>query len=112
MELREFISSTIKEIVDGVVEARQIIKEHGATIPGTDKTKGGFNDVSYETHKNRIEIVEFETILTDTDVSGKTGKIGVSFGSFGAGYENKKGGESTSCTRVKFYIPIVYPPSR
>ena len=106
MELREFISATLADIIGGVVDARK--KVTGAIVAPNFKNDHRHLVVS-DGNKNLLETVEFEVILTDKGVSEKSKGIGVSFGSFGLGYKNEKGGENTSSTKIKFGVPIVFP---
>lgn len=105
MELKEFITATLTDIIGGVIAAR---KETGDALIGINYDYGGYACVSTD-KKNIFQNVEFEVILTDKMSAGDSKGIGVSFGNFGAGYKKEKGDENASCTMVRFTIPIVYP---
>lgn len=106
MDLQEFISATLTEIYNGVTQARENCPEM-AIAP--NRRSGGVSLGKNADAYPNVDVVEYEVILTDKELSDKSKGIGVSFGSFGAGYENRKGGENTSSTKLKFSIPIVFP---
>jgi hypothetical protein len=94
MELKEFISSTLSDIIEGVADARNNINSNKAVIVP---------------NAGRIYEVEFEVELSDLE-SKENGKgIGVAFANIGIGVKGSECESGSSRTRIKFSIPIGYP---
>ena len=121
MELKEFITSTLVEIAEGVYEAAPRYQElNGAVNPsklsivstlGGDtlysaaaKKPGSDSDYAYH-----LSTIEFEIGLTDhSNSEGKAG-IGVAFAALGIGGSSKEETGASSITKVKFNIPVKLP---
>lgn len=112
MELREFIKTSIAEIVAGVADAKEEIREHGATA-GAEKLYGYVkeNKVLTNAAGNPITFVDFDIALAETNSKDTKGGIGVFLGGVGAGSQGASHGESTSHSRIKFKVPVVLPQS-
>lgn len=109
MELSDFISSTITQIVDGVVDAQEKTKNTGCMI-NPDNIKVSDRGV-YSHNNGYVGLIDFEVGLTEGDKSeGKAG-IGVFLGSIGIGANTKMDTNTVSMTSVRFSIPIVLPKS-
>ena len=109
MELKEFIKTTLEQIVEGAVSAQQTIKAKGGIVNPSNMSfqkDGAWN--SYN-HAMPQEVV-FDVGLTSTDKSGSTEGIGVFLGSISLGKKNDVGIEQVAITKVKFVIPLVLPP--
>ena len=109
MELKEFIKTTLEQIVEGAASAQQAIKAKGGIVNPSNMSfqkDGAWN--SYN-HAMPQEVV-FDVGLTSTDKSGSTEGIGVFLGSISLGKKNDVGIEQVAITKVKFVIPLVLPP--
>ena len=109
MELKEFIEETLMQIVEGVKSAQGRGLVFGAVInPGyvdAKEQRATYNSVGYT-----INEVEFEVTLTVTEgIENKKG-IGVAFGNFAIGGQNKSDVNNTSLTKIKFSVPVGLPP--
>jgi len=111
MELKDFVKATLEQIVEGVVNAQDSIKPHGASINPTSLryTKDGQNN-NFD-HAMPQDVV-FDVGLTSTDKSGSSEGIGVFLGSINLGKKNNTGSESVAITKVKFTVPLVLPPGK
>lgn len=98
MELKEFIITTMTEIHKGIIESRESCP--GMLIAPNRRQGGVYQGKDASIHQD-IDVIEYEVILTDKDLSNKSKGIGVSFGSFGADYENKKGGRKYIQHQIK-----------
>ena len=116
MELREFISETIIQIMEGIIDAQEAVANKNGLVnpkrlgntPG-DTPMAVVVDEYTKGVNRRIEIIDFEVALTEVEKSDKKVGIGVGFSNITMGSERKKGGENTSFTTVKFSIPVVFP---
>jgi hypothetical protein len=86
MELKEFVSNTIKQIADGLQEANIYIKEKGG-----EGVENGYKRIMFD----------IAVTTTDEDKSGVGGKITVAK-IFNAGAETENTSNKTQFSRVEF----------
>lgn len=110
MNLQEFIKTALADIVAGVAEAREDAKKHGATI-GSNRVYGHLKEAKIVTdEKDRpVTSVEFDIALAEANAKDTKGGIGVFLGTVGLGSQGASHGESSSHSRIKFSVPIVFP---
>lgn len=118
MELKDYISETIKQIVIGISDAKTAVEGMDVII-NPDKTvgeKGEFwvplKDSMSLRIERRVQLIEMEIQigLSESDTTSVGGKVGISVFSFGANSEGQK--ENTNQNRVKFSIPICLPVTK
>lgn len=107
MELKEFISETLTQIMEGVIDAQNKVKESGALIApsfgtSTDKCiKSG--DLFIEVYE-----VEMNVSLTVVDKEGKKSGVGIEkYVKIGVSGESNT--ENSAMNSIKFKIPITFP---
>jgi len=114
MELQQFVTTALKQIVDGVTEAQEAMEGDGEVNPHL------WNQLRAEAAKHGIlesnagkwvHMVEFDVAVTAGESSGKKGGIGVMVGSVGIGSQRAQNTESTTVSRLRFSIPVAYPRS-
>lgn len=95
MELKEFVTKTLVEIIEGVTEAQSKAKDApGGVVP---------------TKADPIERVAFDVALTTSKSKESKGGIGVFLGGAGIGGQKQAAGEAKSFSRIKFSVPILLP---
>lgn len=94
MDVKEFISEALTQIVDGVVDAQQQTKEKNAVI--------------VPCYKN-LKTVTFDIAVTVIEGKETSGKAGISVWSIGAGVGGKTESSSSTVSRIKFEIPLELP---
>lgn len=102
MELQEFVTKTLQQILEGVKDAQNIVsKEHGAVNPEVYGSPKGLT-----VHGNRpLEYVDFDVAVATSEGSDLSGGISV----MGIGAKGATSGESSSVSRIKFRVPIALP---
>src|ERR1700677_4252002 len=98
MELKDFVSETIKQIIDGVVAAEAYGKNKGARVnplhlPVRDEN-GVKHDITF-----RADIphdIEFDVAVTATQGTETKGGIGVFVGAIGLGSHGQSNKENES----------------
>jgi hypothetical protein len=73
MQLKDFVTETLRQIVDGVKDAQQAAKVNGAVIAPYNKN---------------FEKIEFDVAVTATEGTGTEGKVGINIWSIAAGEQN------------------------
>ena len=113
MELKDYISETIRQIVLGITEAQKNVDGLDIII-NPDITVGQNGEFfvpkakSYNAQR-RVQNIEMDINVTVSESEKNTigGKIGVSV--FGVGADSSGAKETTNQNRVKFSIPICFP---
>jgi len=94
MDVKEFVAETLRQIVDGVVDAQQQTKGKNAVV-------APYHDY----HKT----VSFDVAVTVVEGKETSGKAGISVWSVGAGVRGKSESSSSTVSRIKFEIPVELP---
>ena len=113
MNLQEFIRTALVEIVAGVADARAEVQKHGASV-GSMKLYGYLKEAKVITNEDEQPVtqVEFDIALADTSGTSTKGGIGVFLGSVGLGSQGASQAETASHSRVKFSVPVSFPPCK
>jgi hypothetical protein len=94
MDVKDFVSDTLKQIIDGVVDAQEYAKEKDAVV------------VPYHDYQKNVS---FDLAVTVVEGKETSGKAGISVWSIGAGVGGKTESSSSTVSRIKFEIPIELP---
>ena len=111
MELKDFVSESIKQIIDGVNEAKRYAGENGGMI---NPRRWGWNSTNVQAKFDRttgaaIETIEFDVAVTAIDGTKTKGGIGVFMGAVGIGSQGQSENSHSSVSRLKFSVPVVLP---
>ena len=111
MDLQEFVTQTISQIVKGVDSAQSSVVEKGGEINPHVNTsheqlgKQGFLWSS----EGPVQIVQFDVALTVSEGTDTKGGIGVFAGAIGVGSSGASSEQNSSVSRVKFSVPLRLP---
>jgi hypothetical protein len=110
MDLKDFVSQTLCQIVEGVQAAQSQIEANGAVI--NPSFLGDYKEVAKHggglmtNAGGYAQVVEFDVALTVTEGTGTKGGIGVFAGAITLGSSGQSSSESTSVSRIKFRVPL------
>jgi hypothetical protein len=110
MELREFVRSTLLEIVAGVTDAQKALAEEDSTAVINAPMSGHINRPEYRgTGSRSLEMVEFDVALTVTETTDKGigGRLSIAAASIGT--QRGSSIENSEVSRVRFQVPIALP---
>jgi len=102
IKLKDFISETLSEIVEGVVEAQGRVHQHGAKVSPLEQT-------GYGSATPRTESVEFDIQVATSDASKTKQGIGVFVVSLGAGVQGQTDMTQSSAGRIRFHVWVELP---
>ena len=111
VELKQFVSETLKQIIDGVLEAQDYASEHKASVNprGHRVFEGtGIQDRGMDTTLP-LHPVEFDVAVTSEDKDSAQGGVGVFVGPLGVGTRGTVETSSQGMSRIRFTVPIVLP---
>jgi hypothetical protein len=111
MELKDFVSESIKQITDGVNEAKLHADQNNASV---NPQRWGWNSSNVQVKYDKktgaaIETIEFDVAVTATDGTATKGGIGVFMGAVNLGSQGQSENSNSSVSRLKFSIPIILP---
>jgi len=112
VELREFVNQVLSEIVLGVDDAQEAIKDTTGEISPTglrfSKPQGP--PVVFKPGRGLVQQVEFDIAVTTKKTSGGQAKAGIFVAQlFNLGAEGDISSEKERLNRIKFTIPILLP---
>lgn len=94
MDVKEFVSNTLKQIIDGVVDAQRHADQNNAVV------------APYHDYRKAIG---FDIAVTVVEGKETEGKAGISVWSIGAGVTGKSESSNSTVSRIKFEIPVELP---
>jgi len=103
MELHDFVSATLVQLITGIKEAQshEAIREAGAAIC----------PIGQSTNDTRLlnQSVNFDVAVFAEDSKGTKGRIGVFVAPFGLSSEGKSHSSKSSQNRIQFTVPVYLP---
>lgn len=111
MELKDFVAESIKQIIDGINEAKTYGEANGARINPHHQIHNSHNANSRRdrTTGETIETIDFDVAVTVTEGTQTKGGIGVFTGFAGLGSQGQSEAANSSVSRLRFTVPIVFP---
>lgn len=111
MDLKEFISETLVQIVSGVADAQEKAASVGGKV--SPNLRGGQTALGSHgflfAEGGAAQVVQFDVALTVKEGTGTKGGIGIVAGVVSLGSTGQSNTENSSVSRVKFGVPIVLP---
>jgi hypothetical protein len=115
IELQEFVSQALIQIIAGVKQAQTTIGKNGGEINPLFRRINP-NDthlIGWSGDANIIDVtiapIEFDLALTTSVGDGTKAGIGVFSGLFGAGVQSQMSNTELQLSRIKFSVPISLP---
>jgi len=112
MKLQDFVSETLKEIIDGVRVSQDYAQGKGGRVNPSHLTHIGGKPYSelwdHETG-TKPQVIEFDVAVTAIEGKETKGSIGVFVGPVGIGTQGKSDSSSSSISRIKFSVPVILP---
>lgn len=112
IQLEDFVSETLKQIVNGVKAAQACSGKNGASInPSTLDFRTDQGEVRlYDRTSGRIaQEIDFDIAVTTTEGTKTKGGIGIFVGPVGVGSQGQSDAMNSSMSRIKFKVPLLLP---
>ena len=111
MDLKEFVTLTLEQIIGGVKDAQLHTKGHGASI--NPHFMGGVDVAAKQgllmTSSGAAQLVHFDVALTAAEGQGTKGGIGVAGGLINIGAAGHSQQENSTVSRVSFSVLLTLP---
>ena len=112
MDLKEFISTTLTQVVEGVKAAQ------GGDLGDHISPRIQDNEADYKGHSivspmrgPLLTIVDFDVAVTASESGGADAGIRVAVWGVGGGVEGSRASENIAVNRIKFSVPVALPVS-
>jgi hypothetical protein len=114
MELRDFVSQSLQQIIEGVAIAQKASAQHGGRVnPDNLSFAGAANSgqsiIHYDDRNNIAQSVEFDVAVTATESSVAGGKAGISIYAAQIGGKGERTTESSTVSRIRFKVLVMFP---
>ena len=114
MQLKNFISLALTEIIDGVREAQEHVGKVGAQVAPAGFLKGKgtvqLHDPDHPSTKRQYaQIVRFDVGVTASESDSVKGGLGVFVTGLGVGMQDPSESGNTTVSRIKFAVPVQLP---
>lgn len=113
MELRDFISSTLTQLIDGISNAQEYAQSKGAKINPVDKFSSNFDKMSRTEGKlELVHIIDFDVAVTVSENKQLQGGIGIVVPELSIGYQSSINNQKSAVSRIQFSIPVILPTQK
>ena len=112
MELKDYITETLTQIIQGVKDAQKFASENDSKVNSKNVNlfyKGDMPVYSDLNNENYAQMIDFEIAINVTEDNNKKGGVGVFLGSLGVGGQIENQLSNNTVNRIKFSIPIFLP---
>ena len=115
MELKDFLSETLKQIIKGIQDAQEFVAKEGqgAKVNPRNTTLKMDGSGQKQPHDTKtmlpVERVEFDVAITASDSVDKSGGGGLRVWALNVGGQAGTSSENTTISRIRFGVPIVLP---
>src|SRR5664279_23453 len=109
MELKDFVSETIKQIIDGVSTAQEHAASKGARVsPNVDYHSGKVAIID-SISQQPVQNIDFDVAVTASNEAKTQGGVAVFGAAFGLASKGQSERSNEVINRIRFSIPIVLP---
>lgn len=120
MDLATFIKESLVQIASGIAEANTALADTTALVnprniqpspKGDTKFYGYLSESGDSRYMRVVQEIEFDVAVHATEGTESKGGIGIVVGAVALGSQGRSQAGSTSESRLKFTIPMVFPVS-
>ena len=116
IELKDFISETIKQIFDGVTDVQEYAKEKGGIVSPKvtlySNSPNFYSGLAHVTNSgpDLANMIEFDVAITASEGTQTKNEVGAKLITvLGASMQGQSEVSSSTVSRIKFVLPIVLP---
>ena len=111
MELREFVSLTLQQLIDGIAEAQGKVQtgEVNPKIWNYQREEAAKLKILESNAGKWIHLVEFDVAVTVAEGTATKGGLGLVVGPVALGSSGQSSNQSSTVSRIKFEVPVAWP---
>jgi hypothetical protein len=113
VELRDFISNALTQLIDGMVSAQEYAQTKGAVINPAERFMSNFEKMSRTEHNQKlVNVIEFDIAVTVAENKQLKGGIGIIVPEISLGYQGLINNQKNAISRISFSIPVILPTQK
>jgi len=110
MELKEFITQTLININQGIIDAQEQTKDSGIKInPKNIRKRDSGNYDVYNGNSATIQEIEFNIVVNVAEGNDSKIAVGAFTGLLSGGVSNTNQNNNSTQTTIKFNLPVQFP---
>jgi hypothetical protein len=111
MELQQFISGSIKQIIDGIIEAQEYAASKKTRVNPTSQINiSNSKDITIDANTSEyVQLIDFDLAITTSESDKAKVGAGIYVVGIGLGSQLQADISSGSISRLKFTVPIIPP---
>lgn len=112
MNLSEFVSTALQQVIAGIQEAQDKVSGDGEINPHiwmAQRPEANKQNILESNSGKWIHMVEFDVAVTVAESTGTKGGIGLVVGPVALGSRGESNAESSTVSRIKFEVPVAFP---
>ena len=110
MELKEFITQTLININQGIIDAQEKTKDSGFIINPKNFTKKNVNTYEpFDGKPAQVQEIEFNVVVNVAEGNDAKIAVGVFTGMLSGGASNSNQNNNSTQTTIKFILPVQFP---
>nr|WP_156696911.1 MULTISPECIES: hypothetical protein [Pseudomonas] len=113
MELKQFVTAVLTEILDGVKDSQRAIEHarEGEVNPQLATNQGALQNQGRLVSRwgQLVQTVKFDVAVTVEEGTGTKGGIGIFIGAVGLGSQGESKTSQASVSRIQFEVPVALP---
>ena len=114
MNLQEFVTEGITQIVRGVIKAQETLRDTNSLVNPCMKLTGKEHTIGVaEGYAGQpVTNVEFDVAVSVSEETGTKGGIGIIVGAIGIGTQGRSDTSSGTLSRIRFNVPLLLSPHK
>lgn len=112
VELQQFISETLVQIVAGVKDAQTQVEELGGMVHPSIWQDDPTGEYAGKIQISKLREVNFDVAVTTSETAGKKGGLGVFVGAVGIGAQAEGASTNSAISRIQFSVLLGLPHAR
>lgn len=112
INLEDFVFEVLRQIINGIKKSQAHAKSNGALINSRTiyRTTKGDLKLDISNHGINVEEIEFDVAVTVSSQGNLKGGMGLFIPAVGIGYQANKETGNSIVSRIKFKVPVAFPP--
>ena len=109
MDVKEFVESTLVQIVEGISNANEKLKGSGAIVSSKHVMPVRDGSTRNEKTGDLVNLIDFDVAVTVNEKDTADGGAGIEIAGIQIGGRLQNATENQSVSRIKFSIPLTIP---
>ncbi len=111
INLEDFVSEVLKQVINGVKKAQLHAKDHGAQVNSNNAYRTSQGDIKIDNinHGMIVQEIDFDVAVAVSSQGNLKSGMGLFIPAAGIGYQAEKETGNSTISRIKIKIPVALP---